>query len=62
MNLLILDGFAMGSGGKYLMNIYMRGNRSERPDTWVTLRTEYIGNTSSLRGGSYAFAGVFGNG
>jgi len=23
MNLLILDGFAMGFGGKYLMNIYM---------------------------------------
>src|ERR1700730_508837 len=34
----------------------------ERPDTWVTLCTGHIANTSSARGGSDALEGVFGDG
>jgi hypothetical protein len=34
----------------------------ERPDTWVTVCTGHIGNTSSPRGGSDALEGVFGYG
>src|SRR6202043_4248777 len=34
----------------------------ERPDTWVTVCTGHIGDTSSPRGGSDALEGVFGDG
>ncbi len=34
----------------------------ERPDTWVTVCTGHIGDTSSPRGGSDALEGVFGYG
>jgi neutral trehalase len=35
---------------------------NERPDTWVTVWTGHIGDTSSPRGGSDALEGVFGYG
>src|SRR6202521_2789045 len=35
---------------------------TERPDTWVTVCTGHIGDTSSPRGGSDALEGVFGYG
>ena len=34
----------------------------ERPDTWVTVCTGHIGDTSSPRGGNDALDGVFGYG
>ena len=37
-------------------------NINERPDTWVTVCTGHIGDTSSPRGGSDALEGVFGYG
>src|SRR5882762_4346731 len=37
-------------------------HRFERPDTWVTVCTGHIGDTSSPRGGSDALEGVFGYG